>query len=284
MPAIPAAPKPPTFTTVRPGLPQLGRQPRGTARMTFPGQAPPQLVPSVPSRQGHQFPATPGAAIPPQHAPTTVTPTQPPKTSATTTVPPASPLDATYYDNLAANNLKVGNTIAGLNTQIGDLGVGLQSALAQLAYQQPRDQLALEEKANQRGALYSSGYDQQLGDLNNTYLTKQSGLTTTEAQKVGALQAQIAGLQQGVPIYQAQQYDAAVLRAAKLAAANPALGAPSGGGGTAPPAAGPPPRTAPMPAIPRTTQATGRTAVGKRSSLSALARALYASNPSLFRG
>lgn len=209
-----------------PRAPARGAGPRPVRfRSIAPPAVPAQRPGARPSRvasgpvvrpAGVQFPT---AA--PQVAPQTI-----PPAPSTTPKPTGSPLDATYYANLAANQLKVGNQIAADNAQIGNLGVSLQSALAQLAYQQPRDQLALEQKANARGALYSSGYDQQLGDLNNTYLTKQTGDTADEAQKVGVLQTDISNLQAGIPIYNSQQYAAAVARAAKLAATNPALGAP----------------------------------------------------------
>lgn len=150
---------------------------------------------------------------------TTATPT-----SGGTSTGPSSPLDATYYANLAANQLKVGNQINGLTAQSQNANTALQAALGQLAYQQPRDQLRVEEAANNRGALYSSVEAQQQGNLLNQYQTKQSGLTSGNAEKQAAIAAQIAALQQGQPLYADQQYDDAVARAIKAAASNPATG------------------------------------------------------------
>jgi hypothetical protein len=133
-------------------------------------------------------------------------------------------LDSTYFGNLAANQLKVGGQINTLTATGQNDTTALQSALAALAYQQPRDQLKLEQGANNTGALYSSVYDQNLGNLNNTYLTKQAADTTANSQKQAAINSSIAGLQQGLGTYQLGQYDDAVARATKLAAANPATG------------------------------------------------------------
>ena len=167
------------------------------------------------------------SGLAPAPKPTTpVAPQQatPPKASATSTAAPSSPLDSTYYENLAANQLKVNNSINSLNATSQNDNTNLQSALAQLAYQQPRDQLATEEAANRRGALYSSVEGQQQGDLLNKYQTKRSTDTTANAQRQAAIASQIQGLQSGEKLYETGQYDAAVARAVKAALSNPATG------------------------------------------------------------
>jgi len=180
---------------------------------------------------------------PPQKPPTTV----PPKASGTTTAPPASPLDSTYYQNIAANQFKVNNQINSLTAQGQNANTSLQSALAQLAYQQPRDQLKAEQAMNARGGLYSSVEGQNQGNIVNQYQTRQSGLTQANAQKQAAISSEIKGLQEGEPIYDAGQYDAAVARAVKAALANPATGqAPIST--PAPPSVAPPPAKAKVPA------------------------------------
>jgi hypothetical protein len=161
------------------------------------------------------------AAQPPKQTAPTVTP---PKASATTTTPAQSPLDSTYYQQIAADQLKLGNQVNGLTAQSQNDNTALQSALAQLAYQQPRDSLRLEQGANRRGALYSSAYTQDLGNLGNQYLTRQTSATTANTQKQAGIAAQIAALNQAEPITEAGDYDAAVARAVKAALANPATG------------------------------------------------------------
>jgi hypothetical protein len=136
----------------------------------------------------------------------------------------SSPLDSTYFNNLAANQFKVNNQLNQLSATSQNDNTALKSALDQLAYQQPRDSLKLEQGANRAGGLYSSVYDQNLGNLQNSYLTRQSAATQSNAQKQAAIQSQIAGIQGGVPIYNNEQYDAAVGRAIKNAANNPATG------------------------------------------------------------
>jgi hypothetical protein len=138
---------------------------------------------------------------------------------------------------LAENQLKVNNSLNSLSSASQNNNTALQSALGQLAYQRPRDQLNLEEAANRRGALYSSVEGQQQGDLLNKYQTKQSGLTAANAQKQAAIAAQIQALQSGEKLYETGQYDAAVQRAIKAALANPATGQAPIGSPAAPAAA-----------------------------------------------
>lgn len=187
-----------------------------------PPPAPPRLAP----RPGPGAPgAAPGAAG--QAAGTSGT--QTPASSSGT------PLDATALNNIATNTFKATNSINGLNTNIGNLQTNLASALAALAYQQPRDQLGLEQGANKNGALYSSVYNQNLGNLNHSYATRQSDLTTAEGQQEGGLRAQIAAILGGEPLYNQGQANESGQRAITAAQNNPATGQPVPS--TAPPAA-----------------------------------------------
>jgi hypothetical protein len=135
-------------------------------------------------------------------------------------------LDATAAANIAQNQFNVNNKINGLNSQSGADTLALQNALAQLGYQQPRDQLKLEQGANSRGALYSSVYNQNLGDLNKGFLDKQNAATTSNDQQQSSIQSQIQALLGGVPIYNQGQEAAAAQRAIAAAQANPATGQP----------------------------------------------------------
>lgn len=145
-----------------------------------------------------------------------------------------SGLDATYYANVNANNLKVGNEINSLNLKGSGDQTAMQAALAQLQYAQPRADLALEQKANQAGALYSSVYGQNLGNQNYSYLGKEGAAIDRNAQLQDAIAQQIAGLQEGIPAYNEAQAAAAEQRSSALAAKNTALGGKASGkpGGT----------------------------------------------------
>jgi hypothetical protein len=149
--------------------------------------------------------------------------------SATTqTAPPGpSPLDSTYFANVANNNFQVGNKVNALNAQSGYAQTDLQNALAQLAYQEPRDQLKAEEAANMRGGLYSTAYNQQLGDLTHNYQSKQTDLTNAYTRKQGAIASEGNALWAGIPIYASGQAAAATVRAANANLANKGLGEPS---------------------------------------------------------
>jgi len=157
----------------------------------------------------------PGAAA-------TGTPTAP----APQPAPQPSPLDSTYFGNVAANEFKVNNEVNALNQQGAYARNDLQTALQKLAYQQPRDALKLEQGANSRGALYSTGYNQQLGDLENKYGNQQETLNQNYTRAEAAREAKIEGLQGSIPLYQVQQYNDAVGRAALLAQNDKALGEP----------------------------------------------------------
>lgn len=147
-----------------------------------------------------------------------------------------SPLDATYYANVAANLAKVNSQVDALGLQQNQDQTALQSTLAQLAYQQPRAELALEQRANAAGNLFSSNYGQNLGNLDYGYLGKQGAAQSNFAGQSDTIAGKIAALQQGVPLYDDQQYAAAAARAAAAAAADKALGEQTGpipGGGAA---------------------------------------------------
>ena len=151
------------------------------------------------------------------------TPTPTPGGGGGTQTP--SPLDATYYQNVADNLFKVNSQVNALNLQGSQDTTALQSALAQLAYQQPRSQLALEQGANRNGSLYSSVYDQNLGNLNYQFAGKQGAAENTYGSQMANLASQIAAAQAGIPIYNEGQYQDAVQRQAALDAADKSLGA-----------------------------------------------------------
>src|SRR5438309_8975657 len=115
------------------------------------------------AQQIGQHPSTPGPPAP--HGP--AAPAAPPAAPAAPAAPPpqSPPFDSTYYANVAANQFKVGNQVNALNLQGTQNDTALQTALGQLAYQQPRDSLRLEEAANRNGGLFSQSYDAQQADL-----------------------------------------------------------------------------------------------------------------------
>ena len=174
----------------------------------------------------------PGAANPGQTAGTSAT-----TTASQPTLPGVNPngppLDATALSNIAAHQFGVNqrvNTIA--NTDVPNLRGNLANAIAALNYQQPRDELGAEQAANRIGALYSSVYAQNLGNLIHAYATKGNDLTTAEGQSEGTLFNEAAGLEGGIPLYNAGQQAAAGQRAitqAENAPTPPASTAPKAG-------------------------------------------------------
>ena len=154
----------------------------------------------------------------------------PPVPSATTAAPAAapaatgSPLDSTYYQNVAANNLKLGQSIAALNLQQSQGRTAEQTALGNIAYAQPRADLAAEQRANAGGGLYSSVYDQNLGTLNQGYQNQRTAATTNYQNLVDRIAGQISAQQANTGLQNTGEAAASTQRAATAAAANPALG------------------------------------------------------------
>jgi hypothetical protein len=143
---------------------------------------------------------------------------------------------------VAAHDLGVNNQINALNLRDSNNLTALQTALGNLAYQQPRDQLALEQRANAGGGLYSSVEGQNQANLAHTYLGKQTAAQTSYDQAHSGIAGQIAALQGGVQTYDTQEALASAARAAAAAQNNPDAGATT----SAPPAPAPAP-SAPAP-------------------------------------
>lgn len=143
------------------------------------------------------------------------------------TATPPSPLDATYFANVAAHQAATAQSIAKMNMQQQQDNIALQSALGALSYQQPLDQLSLMGRANQAGNLYSSVYGANQGNLVNTYQNRQLAAQNTYTNQAQGITAQINALQQNEPLYESQQFGAAATRAANLAAKTPGLGLPT---------------------------------------------------------
>jgi hypothetical protein len=159
-----------------------------------------------------------------------MTPGQTPGTSATTAPQPSptasqpSPLDSSYYANVASNQAKIDSQLNALNLQSSQGQTALQAALGNLTYQQPRDQLSLMQNANRGGSLYSTVYQGNLGNLNRTYLQRQTGLQQTYEQQQAARNAQAQSLLAGIPLFNDQEAAASAQRLIAQAQANPATG------------------------------------------------------------
>ena len=220
-----------------------GFRPPGPAKgIAFP-RGGPATLPRAPVQKGIPFPTVHKGIPFPAGQLTTLprTPTAPPAPAAGDTAAPSPPaaapgsaLDSTYYANVAANQGKINSQIAGLNQQQGFDQTALQGQLAQLQHQEPLDQLKVEQGANSRGALYSTPYAQQQGQLQYSYLGRQGAAQDNYARAAAAIASKIAGLNAGEPLYEAQQAADATTRAANLAAKNPGVGEPAGDSTAAP--------------------------------------------------
>ena len=204
-PAAPATPPP-----FLPGAPPIG------STINYPLANVAAGKPAVPTA-----PATPAPA--------------PAPTPAAPAAPQAPPLDSTYYQNVADNWARIGTSIGALNLQGTQDQTALQTALAALAYQQPRDQLAAEQAANRGGGLYSSVENLNQANLAHAYATKNIAANTTYTNAIDRLAGQIAGLNQGGTQYEHEQQTASGQRAVTAAANAPAPAAPAAPKATAAP-------------------------------------------------
>jgi hypothetical protein len=179
-------------------------------------------------------------------------PAQPQSAATTAAVTAPSPLDATYYGNVASNQFGVNNQINTLNLQSDADRTALQAALGKLAQQQPSQQLALEQGANQRGALYSSVYDTATKAMAQDFADQQVAAQNTSTGQQQSIASQIAALQGGIPIYNNQEALASALRAANAAASDATLGqAPIAAAKPAAPKKAAPKKAAPKKAAPK---------------------------------
>jgi hypothetical protein len=163
----------------------------------------------------------------------TPSPTNPTTYSATTATPAAtpSPIDATYLQNVGANQATTANSIAALNRQ--QQNAAAQAAQSnytdavnnpELAHQYGTDLLAQEIAAQRRGALYSTGLAQGLTGVTQGYQDKYTAAQNAYQTLADQIAVQIAQANAGESQYEGGQLEDAVNRASALAQANPALG------------------------------------------------------------
>lgn len=179
----------------------------------------------------HGGPVFPGAGLKTTAPSTMGGPTHTGTTGSTTGTAGSSsgalpPLDAQSAANIANYLFKANQSTQNLAQQEANLTTGYQAQQAQLAHQQPLDELRLMTGANARGGLDSSAYGQQLGNLNYSYLGRQGANTANYNAKYGSLASKMADIAAGIPIYEGGQAEAAAGRESALAAKNPASGTP----------------------------------------------------------
>lgn len=224
----PVPPKPPAIAGAGKsvlGAPKLSNPSAGYAGSSVLNLGSQLQKPAKPAATAPAAPAGPAPAPAPVPAPST----------GGTASTAGNELDSTYYLNVAANDFKVNNAINSINLGISQAKNSLQTTLAQLAYQQPRDQLALEQKANAGGGLYSSVYDQNLGNLNYQYAGRQAAANTKYTNYYDTAQGKISGLKGSQALYDNGQAFNSAQRSTAAAQNNPAI-AGLGGGAQPPPA------------------------------------------------
>lgn len=138
--------------------------------------------------------------------------------------------DSTALANIGTNTYNVNQQVGGIQLRDAQAAVALQQALAKLAYQQPRDALSLEQNANRGGGLYSSVESLNQGNLAHRYLDANTSAQTGYSNQMQGDAARIAGLQGGIPIYNAGQYAAAAQRGSLAAQKDPSSGEPISSG------------------------------------------------------
>jgi hypothetical protein len=136
--------------------------------------------------------------------------------------------------NIAANDYKVGNQIAGLNQKGAYADTDLQRALAQVTHNLNLQERSAQERANSQGLLSSTTLAGNLGELGQSAGDRQTVLNTNNSRLHAAINGQIASLQGSVPLYDDQQAAGSAGRLSAADAANTALGMPTTPAATAP--------------------------------------------------
>lgn len=191
-----------------------GMHPAGVASTPNP------FHPQAPLLQGmHQVAATPVAPNSVQGGSATT-----PSTGNVSGGDSGPPLDSTYFNNIATNNAKLQHTIDTLGLQQQQAQTNLQNTLGNLDYQQPRDQLRLMQNANRNGALYSSVYGQNQGDLVRQYANQRTNAQTSFDQLAQRIANEIGIDKENTGIDNHNEYTNAIGRAAAAAAKDPSLG------------------------------------------------------------
>ena len=170
------------------------------------------------------------AAPKPTYSGTTAT-TSPPAAPAT---PAASPLDATYFQNVSASQKTLADKLAGYQKQQEASAIALPTfdytnavAAPQLAHQYGVDVLAQQIAAARRGGLFSSSLAQRIGSVGQTYQNKYTTAVNKNQALVDQLTTQALAAQNAEQQYESGQYESAAERASQAAQTNPALGMPT---------------------------------------------------------
>lgn len=208
--------------TVRPGAPRapVYKPPafgRGVPSATFgqPASANPatryaKYYPTLPGAPVTQVPVGSSGGVSVTGKP--VTPTPPtasapvpyspgtPGTPGVTTTTKASPLDSTYYIELAAATAAANAKINGYQTNIDYGRTSLANSLQQMAYNQGQSVDTAQRNENTRGGFAQGALGGTIGQINHAALAQQAGATLSSAQREASWQSAITGAQNGLSV------------------------------------------------------------------------------------
>jgi hypothetical protein len=206
------------------------------SKVTYPNRVPTTTFKTVTYPNRPKPTTTKPAKTTPTYSGTTVA------APAASTAPQPDPLDATYFQNVGANQATTANKIAGYQKQqtdafnalptfnYKDVAYGPQGPTgpgAPLAHQYGVDVLAQQIAAARRGGLFSSSLGQRIGDVGQTYQDKYTTAQSNYQKLADQIATQITGAQDAQNQYEIEQRGAATERASTAAQNNPALGMPT---------------------------------------------------------
>lgn len=142
----------------------------------------------------------------------TVKAAQPPAPAPAAPAQPVFQPDSGYTAAMGQASFDANQRLAQLQQQEDNGATDLQTSLARIRAQQPKDEQSTKEGAANQGLFYSGILGQRLGDLNTQYSQKISDAQLAGDRSQAALEAAKEAIRQGLPLTEAAQRAAAVDR------------------------------------------------------------------------
>jgi hypothetical protein len=110
-------------------------------------------------------------------------------------IPQSDPRDAQYFNDVAKLDQYYQTNKANLGASAQELARNLTKNQAELAEQQPKDELSAKQNANKAGLFYSGALGKNLGDISENYAKRRSELQTGYESQSGSIARQLQDLE-----------------------------------------------------------------------------------------
>jgi len=110
-------------------------------------------------------------------------------------IPQSDPRDAQFFNDVAKLDQYYQTNKANLGASAQELARNLNKNRAELAEQQPKDELSAKENANKAGLFYSGALGKNLGDISENYAKRRSELQSNFEAGQGSIARQLQDLE-----------------------------------------------------------------------------------------